>query len=580
MEIGQEKGGGCWSHIKEFFSSSEIEIIEERYKRFEPTNVAYCSFESRFARSGGLAAVTARILPYINELEGIDRAFLLTPFYPHIIGEERLVKTGIHFEVEFQRERVQVEIYRFIHQYEQPRSGRLEEYYLRAAGFFEATNRLNDPYLYHPDNRLNNDAILENALFFCKAVPQALKVLGIRENILFHLQEWQTTLIALTAKEALVDKTLISCGSVQTMHNPYDCSLSWEKLEQILSPPRLQRLRESRFFSRNNGFTAYQIGLQLIDAPLTTVSENFKEELISDIIHTGYFASHLQILFEELGIVGINNGLFEEFPPEFVEDETISFEEIKRVKMGMRKALLDILATYKPPERFGSLSYRSRSIRYLPAHIPIFVMSGRLDPVQKGYEILLQAIQRFAQDEIKLVLAPMPVRDSDLDCFRAIAAHCRGNLTVFPIRMKQGYRELQMGSSFGIMPSIYEPFGAAVEYMVNGTVTIARATGGLVDQIDSRCGLLFRENNSFYSLENIEHYTARVHSQSKRMENDWFRDMATALYQKLKEAVSLYRNRPDEYYRMILQGFRKARTFDWQASAQKYLQVYRKVNTE
>jgi len=36
-----------------------------------------------------------------------------------------------------------------------------------------------------------------------------------------------------------------------------------------------------------------------------------------------------------------------------------------------------------------------------------------------------------------------------------------------------------IGATFGVMPSIYEPFGSAVEYMANGTVNIGRATGDL-----------------------------------------------------------------------------------------------------
>ena len=56
--------------------------------------------------------------------------------------------------------------------------------------------------------------------------------------------------------------------------------------------------------------------------------------------------------------------------------------------------------------------------------------------------LVLSAMRRFAEDEVKLVLTPLPVRDSDLEIFRYIATACRGNITVYPIRMQQGFNEL------------------------------------------------------------------------------------------------------------------------------------------
>jgi glycogen synthase len=577
MDLNLKKWQEKWGLVGDLFSPVEVGEIKEKLKRLEIRNVVYCSFESRFAKSGGLAAVTTRILPYLNELEGVERAILITPLYPHIIDRKKLEKTGIQFKVAFDQKAIKVDIYRYIHHYEQPGPGHLEEYYIKARGFFEARNRLNDPYIYHQDAWLNNITLLENALFFCKAVPCALEALGIRSDILFHLQEWQTSLIALTAKEALIDGTLDSCGCVQTMHNPYDCFVSASSLAKIVSPKRIGNIEKNPLFAQNNGLTAYQIGLQLTDGPVTTVSENFARELTTDIIHTQHFAPHLQEILKQCGIVGIKNGLFVNLPPEFSQHEKLTIEEIKTIKQEKRKALLHLLDQYRPSGRFGQLTYRSQSITHLPENIPIVVMSGRLDPVQKGYDILLRAIQRFAEDDIKVVLTPMPVRDSDLDYFREAAEGCRGNVTVFPIRLEKGYQELQMGSTFGLMPSIYEPFGAAVEYMVNGTVTISRATGGLKDQIDDRCGLLYREASTHYQLQHIKEFAASADRVQARQDNNWVKDMADALNRKLQEATYLYRDRPEEYYQMILEGFQKARTFDWQASTHKYFRVYQQV---
>lgn len=556
------------------FNYNEINEIRKKLQNLEIKHVVFCSFESRFAASGGLGAVTKKILPYLKDQKGIQRVLLMTPFYPHIIDETKLTATKIACKVKFDNETVTVEILKFL----PPNGGEVEEYYLKAAGFFDSQNPINDPYGYYAnDPRKNDDAIRRNALFFCKAVPLALNALGILENIVFHLQEWQTTLIALTSKKAMLDRTLISCGCVQTIHNPFDSWISSESLA-LLTPNN--KIREHPGFNANNGLTAYQIGLQLMDAPLTTVSDHFAGELTSDPLQTSHFAPHLREIFNRSGVTGINNGLFIDFPPEYSKKEKCPIPGIKKIKDEKRNALLTILNTYHPPERFGELTYRSQPITKLPEHIPVLVMSGRLDPFQKGFDILLRAAEKFGEDEIKVVVSPMAVNSSDLDYFHEVADRCKGNVTVFPIRMEKGYKELQMGSTFGIMPSIYEPFGAAVEYMVSGTVTIARKTGGLVDQVlDNKCGFLFREKPETYTTDNIRAFSETSGNVHLRTGNPWVESMANALAETLKKAAEIFRNHPDTYYEMIAEGFKQAGSFTWQKAAEKYFRVYRKITS-
>ncbi len=563
-----------WGLMEAFFEKKEIETIKERLEKLEARNVVFCSFESRFARSGGLAAVTKTILPALAEIKEIEKVLLMTPFYPYIIDESKLTSTGIKpFDVMYGGESIKVELLKYT-----PGEGKIEEYYLKADGFFEARNPVNDPYWYFPgDPGRNEEAQRENALFFCKAVPFAMKALGIRENIVFHLQEWQTAVIALTCKQAMVKGTLKSCGCVQTMHNPFD---SWIPAEMLTKITDNKKIREDKNFKARGGFTAYQLGLQLVDAPPTTVSEHFAGELTSDQLQTGHFADHLQEILKKSGVVGVNNGMFINFPPDFSWKEEYTVDEVKKIKLAKRKALLDILDSYHPKERFGQLTYQYKSIRQLPDNVPILVMSGRLDSFQKGYDILLRAVERFDRDEIKVILTPMPIKDSDLDYFYKVAwkQKCRGNVTVFPIRMEKGYQELQIGSTFGVMPSIYEPFGAAVEYMVNGTVNIARKTGGLIDQIQhQKNGFLYRESPEFYTLGNIKAFARDSDAVQKRGCNPWVQGMVDGLYNAIREAMDIYQNHADDYYRLIIEGFEQARTFTWQRAAQAYFDIYEKV---
>lgn len=565
-----------WALMPHFFEDDEIHSISNKVKKLKVETIIYCSFENRFAKSGGLGAVTAKILPFLKEASENRNAILVTPFHSKIIDSQKLKSPGISFEVLFDGRPVKIEILEHTVEYNAPQKGTLKEYYLRAEGFFEAQNPLNDPYIFFEDDRTRNDeAIRDNSLFFCQAVPLALKALGVEKNIVFHVQDWQMALISLTAKIAMVEGTLKSCATVQTMHNSFDSFVPWVSLAKILNDNRIQKISQQF----HEGLTAFQIGLQLVDAPITTVSDNFASEFTSDILQTEHFAPHLQTIFRKSGVVGVNNGAFVDVPPEFAQEKNMTINKLKTIKTKNRKLLLKILDEYHPSERFGNLTYQGGTIASLPDSMPILVMSGRLDYNQKGYDIFLQAIERFAEDEIKVVLTPMPTKPSDLDFFKDVVSRCNGNVTVFPIRMTRGFLELQIGSTFGLMPSIYEPFGAAIEYMVNGTVNIARKTGGLADQIDDdQTGLLYREYSTFYSIENIKHFSDLADNVSMRRDNRWVQSMVAALHEKIKEAIYLYQNHPNEYYRLIIMGFKKAKKFDWSESAKKYFDVYDQVN--
>ncbi|MEW6599923.1 MAG: glycogen/starch synthase [Nitrospirota bacterium] len=559
-----------WALMRTFYSGDEISTITARLSKLKIQTVAFCSFESRFAKSGGLAAVTTNILPYLKEVNNVPDVILISPFYPRIMDEKKLRATLKSFKTTFNKKDVAADIFEYTWSYDRPVKGMIKEYYVRADGFFDTHNKLNDPYMYESNDSGRNAAIQsDNALFFCKAVPMVLNALGIKKNIIMHLNEWQTSLISLTSKEAMLNGTLESCGTVQTMHNSYDSGVSWSALSNLFEEPRRKKL------SGAVALSAYQIGLQLVDAPVTTVSDHFADELTSDILQTGHYAPHLQTIMKKSGVSGINNGMFIDLSPEFARAEKYTADEIKNIKLKMRKSLLRILSTYKPPERFGELTYKGKTISKLPDHIPILAMSGRLDPIQKGFDIFLRAAEKFSEDEIKVVLTPMAVNPSDLDYFYEIACKCRGNVTVFPVRLQKGYHELQTGATFGIMPSIYEPFGAAVEYMASGTVNIGRATGGLVDQIDNSCGFLYKEDAVFYTAQNIEDFVNSSRCVQTRKTNPWVQSMADNLYNVIKKAIDVYRNQPDRYYQMILSGLKKAGQFGWEANAKKYYSVYK-----
>ncbi len=265
-----------WTLMPYFFDENEIQKISEQVQNLKIETVAFCSFESRYGRSGGLGAVTAKILPYLNEVNQVTNTILITPFHSKIINEKKLKSTGITFEVPFDHQLFKIEIWEYTSKYDNPRKGSIKEFYLKADTFFDAQNRLNDPYIFIENDKERNDEVIrENGLFFCKAVPLTMKALGFQKNIIFHLQDWQTALVSVTSKEAILNGTLKSCGTVETLHNAFDFFIPWQMLAKITDKTRAIKI--SQYL--HEGLTALQIGLQLVDAPITTVSENFAREL-------------------------------------------------------------------------------------------------------------------------------------------------------------------------------------------------------------------------------------------------------------------------------------------------------------
>ncbi len=547
--------------------------------------IAFLSFESRFAKSGGLAAVINQIMPYTKEVFDVRNVILISPFYPNISDKSKLTYTGISIEVPFGNVTVPVNIYEYIYNYRKPSCGYIRELYLEADGFFTSENKLNDPYIYSiNDPEENSELLRKNSLFYSAAVPHVLSGLGLNENIILHMQDWETILAGLTVKIALLNEKLKSCRTVFTMHNPYDSGwIPLKSLEMIFNDSIIKRLVKLP----DDDLTALKLGMPFIDSVITTVSKNFAKELKKDKIFTSFFIPHLVDIIEKKNITGINNGAFmgistdyipfmEKYPKEPERVTSAMIDEIKKIKTEKRSKMLEVLDNYDPVERFGKLRWNRESVTNLPADIPVLMMSGRLDPNQKGYDVLLKALSKFREDEIKAVLSPMPVRYTDLDYFYQVACkETPGNITVFPIRMEKGYMELMQGCTFGLMPSVYEPFGAAIEYMVSGAPVIARKTGGLVDQvINGKNGILFREPARNYNLEHIQRYSEAANNIPDRENNEWFLDMADSLARALRKSVKLFAEDSDRYYEMIIRGLYRSGKFEWSDNLKQYQKIY------
>ena len=554
-------------------------------KEKKDRTMVFVTFESEFAPLGGLAAVM-RVLPKRMAEAQKEQCLTVAPFFREITKcrpnvYDQIKSTGVKLQILFGGKSEKCEV--FQHQDENGYQTLL----LDSPNFFNAPCDCGEPPAPETPcnpyiNPGNPDQLLYDALFFSKAVPEALAGLGHKQNLIIYLQDWETAPIALTAKE---NPKILSATCLLTLHNSYDKTLNQGALSKI-SKTKLR------------GPTVLSKMIPLLDSPLATVSENFAAELVEDPIHSRVYAPHLQKFFKERPIIGINNGLFGkiDFPETALQNaEQGDFKALRKEKTDRRQEVIAVLNEYQPKQAWGSLDFKQFDG-------PIFLMFGRDDPCQKGYDVAAAAIAKIPKGKAKFVFTPIPGEEGieGLEFLNTLAKSRPGEVKVFPFRMKKGYLDLQKGASFLMMCSFYEPFGGATEGYAVGTPVVARATGGLVQQVapySSPCltpevkrlaepfhttleaptGFLFREpalkrNDVVAGWRKIidREYWPDGDRVADREGTLLFDAMVDQAAQALTDAIDLYVHNQGAYARMIYNGFKVLDRFSWDTSVQGY----------
>jgi glycogen synthase len=554
--------------------------------------IVFVTFETPAAPSGGLAAVMNQLPKQMGQHE---TCFVLAPYFRNITGPLPVRET---FPLSLRDRLCTVEI-------RQTADARgVPTFLLSSEGRFTAPS---DPYLND-----DPDTLIEDALFFCAAVPYALAELARRElapaeNLVLHLQDWETACVAQSVRKH-PDLKRVAC--VLTLHNPYD-----RYPGSIRSPLAADLIRH---LGLQRGTVLAQM-MPLMDGPISTVSQNFADELTSDPLHTHVFVPHLQGLLASIGVVGIDNGLFGQMQFPFSQRAGQlagrgDYQAIQKEKWERRMALAEVLQAYE-----HELSARSDEgvtawgddLDLSDPHIPVFLILGRDDPRQKGFDVIAEAIRRIPLGRGRYVFTPMPGAEGlvGLRFLRTLARERPGEVKVFPFRLAPApFRALQQGSSFMVMGSLYEPFGAATEAYLAGMPVVARATGGLIQQVvpspsaglsrrgrqvvhlfhaldRAPTGFLFhepavpREVEGWQKIVDCDY--ARAEPMGDRIDDRRGIPLFDALVQRaawaLQDAIDLYQSDQTAYASMIYQGFRLLDSFRWDRTVREYRRLYDRV---
>jgi glycogen synthase len=563
--------------------------------------IAFIAYETPHAPCGGIAAVIGRLTRQMQKASGLPTV-VITPFHHQIEKTTALLtqmsSVGWINDVSFDGKNLAIEILRF--------DGEWTCYFLRPEDkrFFAGHP---NPYLVGSTPDEISENLLRDSLLFGACVAESLEIIDPAKHWTLMMQDWEAATTALA-----VSKRSNRPKMFLTLHNSYDSRATDSDLQRAgIAPEPCPAYRPGPHQMPVE--TVLARALRIVHSPVFTVSEQFAIDFTEDKLQTEVMAHHLQGLLKGR-LLGVNNGLFSDLS---LDKETLQkarrgdIENLKQWKVDNRKKALEALRAFHPSvdkPLWGDLK------KFDPADDTVcwFVMAGRDDTRQKGYDVAAAAVEAFLNCDgtARFFFFPVPGDEglSGLGFLKSLAESFPEKVLVLPFIWKEGYIATLQGASYGIMPSLYEPFGMANEFYLMGTVGVGRATGGILQQVvplwadasfsyaaqkralrwhpesAHATGILFRERDGIESERadwqgiNAAQYNNRGPSQNRveqRRQFVLFDSMAYELSLAIAGGVRIYEERRSLYYRMLVQGIDFIRnTFSWERAAQEY---YRNV---
>jgi len=363
--------------------------------------------------------------------------------------------------------------------------------------------------------------------YFCRAVQaHAPALMGATPDV-FHLNDWQSALLAVVAREAHGDSapaTVLSIHNLAYQGN-FDkaalpeLGLGWE----LFTPDTLE------FYDR---VSLLKGGIVFADA-ITTVSPTYAEEIQTPEGGAGLdgvLRDHAERLSGILNGIAVN-----EWSPS--RDQHLPARYDAKDLSGKKLCKRALLAEMGLPEDDGT---------------PLVAVVSRL-AYQKGMDMLAEIAPRLPEIGARLALlgSGEPALENR---FRELARELPEHISARLAYDEALSHRMEAGADIFVMPSRYEPCGLNQMYsMVYGTVPVARSVGGLKDTIvDATAERIADGTATGFLYEELS---------------------PKALLATLRRAVRLFREDPD-----VWDGLRRAgmtRDFSWARAAASYMDIYR-----
>ncbi|MCE5236625.1 MAG: glycogen synthase GlgA [Eubacteriales bacterium] len=372
----------------------------------------------------------------------------------------------------------------------------------------------------------NNDEA-ERFAYFSKAVVEAMPRIGFFPDVL-HCNDWQTGLCpALLKLKYLMLPDYRNVKTALTIHNLcYQGSFAWDFVEELLSLGAENFTADKLEY--HGGISFLKAGLVYADT-VTTVSPTYAREIQTEAY--GYGLDGL-LRARSASLTGILNGIDKkEYDParEAALAANFSVKDLSG-KAACKAALQSEMELDARPDT------------------PVVAIVARLTG-QKGIDLVERVLADMMRQDLQLcVLGRGEPRYEQLFSWAAWR---------YPGRVGARYelnealsRRIYAGADMFLMPSQFEPCGLSqLIAMRYGTLPIVRETGGLIDTV--RPYNKFTGEGTGFSFANYN---------------------AHEMLYTVERAVSLYKEEPEAWTRMMQRAMRK--NFSWDASAKSYAALY------
>ncbi|RYD20508.1 MAG: glycogen synthase [Verrucomicrobiaceae bacterium] len=314
-----------------------------------------------------------------------------------------------------------------------------------------------------------NHANLRGALAFQRDVIHY--VMPRLRPDLVHCHDWMTGLVPAAART-------MGIPSLFTLHNQHDECVGlgqiedrgvdagrfWEKLYFNNYPGCYEEAR------RDNSVSMLASGILAADE-MNTVSRSFLAELAS-----GGGSTPWQVTDAVRGKLacGRGHGIINSPPASISPDRDVHLAERYDP------------ASHVPGKLANKRALQQRLGLELDDEAPILFWPSRLDPAQKGCQLLAEIIYKLVSDYWALGLQVVFVADGPYhDVFRNIASFHQMGHRIAVCGFDEGLSRLGYAASdYILMPSAYEPCGLAQMVGLRyGSLPIVHSTGGLRDTV-------------------------------------------------------------------------------------------------
>jgi starch synthase len=475
-----------------------------------PLRVLFVSPEAApFAKTGGLGDVVGS-LPKALRRRGID-ARVVIPLYAGIDWDalERL-EGALHVPMWWGTARAAVRLGAL------PRSD-VPVYFLEYHRFFDR------PHLYGPPGEAYDDN-LERFTMLSRGALEIAKAIGFLPDVI-HAHDWQTALVPVYVNTVEWAQPLHGAATIYTIHN-----LAYQG---VTDPGALfvtglgQEHYNSAEFEHFGALNLAKAALRHATM-VSTVSPTYAREIQTP---THGFGLDGVLRERSAALVGILNGIDEQWNP---ADDPYLPENFTAADLSGKEVCK------------AALQHEA----HLPAggRTPVFATVGRLTS-QKGFDVLAHCLERLLSWDLQLVLLGSGDREAE-HFFSTMSARHHGRFKAW-IGFDEGLaHRIEAGADYFVMPSRFEPCGLSQMYSLRyGTPPIVRATGGLVDTVQS--------------------YSERTGAGTGFLFGDLTPD---ALANTVGWALSTHYDRPHHVLEMRRRGM--AQDFSWDHAAEAYERLY------